>query len=81
MGRYGLRNYTKRWSAELQRFAGPLHDANSHAADAFRTGAMGMRRAGMHVARNVTEAMRDGALAQQPMHPFVATTDFSVWGS
>ena len=76
-----LRNYTKRWSAELQRFAGPLHDASSHAADAFRTGCMGMRRAGMHIARNVTEAQRDGAMAHQPMRPFVAATNFSVWGS
>lgn len=76
-----LRNYTKRWSAELQRFAGPLHDANSHAADAFRTGVMGMRMAGMHIAKNVTQAEHEGRMAHQPLRPFVAAVDFNVWGS
>lgn len=75
-----MRNYTKRWSPELQRFAGPLHDANSHAADAFRTGVMGMRMAGMHIAKNVTQAEYEGRMAHQPLRPFVAAVDFNVFG-
>lgn len=75
-----LRNYTKRWSPELQRFTGPLHDESSHASDAVRTGTMGMRRAGMHIAKNPSQAVRDGQLAlQHSMQPVVAVTDFSVW--
>jgi phage terminase large subunit len=76
-----LRNYTKAWSAQLQRFTGPLHDANSHASDAFRTGVQGMRMAGMHIAKNVAIAQHEGAMAHQPLRPFVATTDFSAWSS
>jgi phage terminase large subunit len=30
-----LRNYRRRWSEPLQTFQGPLHDDNSHGADAF----------------------------------------------
>ena len=77
-----LRNYTKRWSPELQRFTGPLHDENSHAADAYRTGVMGMRRAGMHIAKNISQAVQDGQLAlERQARPVVASTDFSIWRS
>lgn len=30
-----LRNYRKRWNASLSTYTGPLHDENSHGADAF----------------------------------------------
>lgn len=30
-----LRNYRKRWNASLSAYTGPLHDENSHGADAF----------------------------------------------
>ncbi len=30
-----LRNYRKRWNASLMAYTGPLHDENSHGADAF----------------------------------------------
>ena len=30
-----LRNYRKRWNATLSTYTGPLHDENSHGADAF----------------------------------------------
>lgn len=35
LGRKRLRNYRRRWSEPLQTFQGPLHDDNSHGADAF----------------------------------------------
>ncbi len=34
LGRKRLRNYRRRWSESLQTFQGPLHDDNSHGADA-----------------------------------------------
>lgn len=75
-----LRMYSKAWSKQLQRFTGPLHDANSHCADAFRTGVNGMRLAGMHMAPNVTQAMADGERRHmRSYHQTQAATDFSVW--
>lgn len=74
-----LRLYTKRFSTQLQMFTGPQHDANSHCADAFRTGVMGMRLAGMHIAKNVTQAQHEGSMTRGYARPVVAATDFSVW--
>lgn len=34
LGRKRIRNYRRRWSEPLQTFQGPLHDDNSHGADA-----------------------------------------------
>jgi phage terminase large subunit len=75
-----LKAYTKRWSPQLERFMGPEHDANSHAADAFRTGVAGMVLAGMHLAPNVSQAKQMGAMAMsRGSAPVVAVTDFNVW--
>jgi hypothetical protein len=77
-----LRMYTKKWSQQLLRFTDPLHDSNSHGADAFRCGVMGMRLAGMHLAPNITQAMRDGERRHlRGTMPVVAPADFSVWSS
>jgi hypothetical protein len=77
-----LRMYTKKWSQQLLRFTDPLHDANSHGADAFRTGVMGMRLAGMHLAPNVSQALLDGERRHlRGTMPVVAPTDFNVWSS
>jgi hypothetical protein len=75
-----LKAYTKRWSPQLERFMGPEHDQNSHAADAFRTGVMGMQLAGMHIAKNMKIARHEGALAMTGSQPMrVMKTDFSIW--
>lgn len=75
-----LKSYTKLWSKNLQMFTGPKHDAHSNAADAFRTGVMGMKLAGMHIAKNLSIAEREGRLSMAGnTRPVVAATDFSVW--
>jgi phage terminase large subunit len=73
-----LREYTKQFSKALQMFTGPKHDVHSDSADAFRTGIIGMKLAGMHVAKNVTQAQREGRMGGGP-RPVVVATDFSVW--
>lgn len=76
-----LVSYTKIWSKNLQMFTGPKHDVHSNGADAFRTGVAGMKLAGMHIAKNLTIAQREGRQAMSAPGPIVAATDFSVWGA
>lgn len=72
--------HTKAWSKQLLMFTGEKESVHIHAADAFRTGAAGMRLAGMHIAKNLTIAEREGKLSMAGnTRPVVAVTDFSVW--
>lgn len=75
-----LRDYTKRWSAQLQMFTGPQHDEASHGADAFRTGIMGLRLAGFHVATSARVAEIEADEQRGGTAPVVAPTSFNVWG-
>ncbi len=81
VGLVHLGEYTKMFSKQLQMFTGAKHDVHSNGADAFRTGVMGMRLAGMHIAKNVTQAQLEGSMTRGYGRPVVAATDFSVWRS
>jgi hypothetical protein len=54
-----LRAYRKRWSGATRSYAGPLHDAASHAADAFGEFAMNRRAAAAPAALRVARAGRN----------------------
>lgn len=69
-----LAEYRKRWSDQLNRFIGPLHDEHSHGADAFRIGVSGLQDQGYRVLPNPSQAahvqgnmMRRGGHVQHNM--------------
>lgn len=70
-----LKSYTKKWSEKLQTFSNqPLHDAASHAADAFRYMCLAVRDSDIvNSCKKVQEATKtvmlpDGTTRQEPLN-------------
>jgi len=69
-----LRNYRKRWNRSLMVYTGPLHDENSHGADAFGEFAVNCRLSQRRAPAKPTEP-RDRYHKPQPAH-----STGSAWG-